>query len=179
MPLSLDTLAADRFRLTPPQRAALGRLGIKTIRDLLYHFPVRYGDTVAARSIETLQKGDTAVIFGKITGLKASKGFRTKMTMATGVVEDETGKIHCVWFNQPYLAKMTPEGAFVRVEGKVSQRRGKTKAAPAGEVGVSRCPETFEVEGSRETLDEPRGRAVIKSAKYSAIRKSPMEPLVK
>jgi ATP-dependent DNA helicase RecG len=132
MPLSLDTLASDRFRLTPPQRAALGRLGIKTIRDLLYHFPVRYGDTVSARSIETLRKGDTAVIFGKVSGLKASKGFRTKITMADGVVEDETGRIHCVWFNQPYLAKMTPEGAFVRIEGKVSQRRSKAKAAAEG-----------------------------------------------
>ncbi len=123
MALTLDTLAADRFRLTPPQRDALKRLGILTVRDLLYHFPVRYGDTVEARHIDGLGKGDNAVIFGKITGLKASKGFKTKVTMADGTVEDETSKIHCVWFNQPYLAKMTPEGAFVRIEGKVSERR--------------------------------------------------------
>ena len=43
--------------------------------------------------------------------------------MAGGYVEDESGKIHCVWFNQPYLAKMTTEGAMVRVEGKVSKRK--------------------------------------------------------
>jgi ATP-dependent DNA helicase RecG len=123
MALNLDTLVADRFRLTPPQREALRRLGITTIKDLVYHFPIRYGDTVEARHIDSLQKGDNAVIFGKITGLKASKGFKTKVTMADGYVEDETGKIHCVWFNQPYLAKMTAEGSFVRIEGKVSERR--------------------------------------------------------
>ncbi|MDB5238935.1 MAG: recG [Candidatus Parcubacteria bacterium] len=123
MALNLDTLAADRFRLTPPQRDALRRLGVTTIKDLLYHFPVRYGDTVEARSIASLKKGDTAVIFGKISGLKAGKGFKSKVAMADGNVEDESGKIHCVWFNQPYLAKMTAEGAFVRIEGKVSQRR--------------------------------------------------------
>jgi len=78
---------------------------------------------VEARSIDSLQKGDSAVVFGKITGLKASKGFKSKIAMADGTVEDETGKIHCVWFNQPYLAKMTPEGASVRIEGKVSERR--------------------------------------------------------
>ncbi len=123
MPLSLNTPVEDRFRLTPPSREALRRLGISDIKDLIYHFPVRYGDTVEARSIETLQKGDAAVIFGKVSGLKASKGFKTKVTMADGYVEDETGRIHCVWFNQPYIAKMTEEGSLVRIEGKVSERR--------------------------------------------------------
>lgn len=123
MPLSLDTPVADRFRLTLPQRDALRRLGISSIRDLVYHFPVKYGDTTESRAIDTLRKGDSAVVFGKITGLKASKGFKSKVTMADGYVEDSTGKVHCVWFNQPYLAKMTPEGANVRIEGKVSERR--------------------------------------------------------
>lgn len=102
---------------------ALKKLGLETINDLLHHFPVRYGDTAKSQTIDGLKKGDTAVIFGKITGLKASKGFRTKIAMANGLVKDDTGGIHCVWFNQPYLAKMTPEGASVRVEGKVSERR--------------------------------------------------------
>ncbi len=66
-----------------------------------------------------------AVVFGKISKLKTSKGFKTKIPMADAWIEDESGKIHCVWFNQPYLAKMTPEGALVRIEGKVSQRRTK------------------------------------------------------
>jgi len=123
MPLNLSTAVADRFRLTPPQKDALRRLGIVTVKDLLHHFPVRYGDTVEARAIESLGKGDTAVVFGKVSGLKASKGWKSKVAMADGYIEDETGRIHCVWFNQPYLAKMTPEGAFVRVEGKVSERQ--------------------------------------------------------
>lgn len=122
-----DITVSEYFRITPIQKDALRKLGITTLRDLLYHFPVRYGDTAESRSIESLSKGDTSVIFGKITGLKASKGFKTKMTMATATVEDETGKIQCVWFNQPYLAKMTPEGAMVRIEGKISQRRSKDK----------------------------------------------------
>lgn len=123
MSVTLQTLVADRFRLTPASKDALKKLGIITVKDLLYHFPVRYGDTVESRNIDTLKKGEPAVIYGKITGLKASKGFKTKITMADGYVEDATGKIHCVWFNQPYLAKMTPEGAMVRIEGKVSERR--------------------------------------------------------
>src|SRR3989344_9079547 len=114
------------FRLNNFQKIALKKLGVTAMSDLLYHFPSRYGDTSETRNISSLGKGDTAVIFGKISKLKTSKGFRTKIPMADAWVEDESGKIHCVWFNQPYLAKMTPEGAMVRIEGKVGERR-KTK----------------------------------------------------
>lgn len=118
-----DSLITENSRLTPPQKTALKKLGINSIHDLLYHFPTRYGDTSETRNISSLEKGDTAVIFGKITNLKTSKGFKTKIPMADAWVEDESGKIHCVWFNQPYLAKMTPEDAMVRIEGKISQRK--------------------------------------------------------
>lgn len=123
--MQINSIITDHFRLIPPQKLALKKLGIHTIKDLLYHFPFRYGDTSQTRNISSLEKGDLAVIFGKITKLKTSKGFKTKIPMADAWIEDESGKIHCVWFNQPYLAKMTPENALVRIEGKISQRRIK------------------------------------------------------
>lgn len=113
----------EHFRLNAFQKKALAKLRIKTIEDLLYHFPTRYGDTSEVRNIGSLIRGENAVVFGKISGLKTSKGFRTKIPMADGTIEDETGKIKAVWFNQPYLAKMTAEDSFVRIEGKVSERR--------------------------------------------------------
>ena len=131
MNISPDMRVSEYFRLTPIQKDALKKMRITTLEDLLYYFPVRYGDTAETQSIDSLKKGDTAVIFGKITGLKASKGFKTKMTMTTANVEDESGRIQSVWFNQPYIAKMTPEGAYVRIEGKISQRRSKPSKSPA------------------------------------------------
>ena len=126
MSISPNTKVSDFFRITTIQKDALKKLGLNTITDLLYHFPIRYGDTAEAKNIDTLSAGDTAVIFGKISKLKISKGFKSKIAMAEGHIEDETGKIHCVWFNQPYIAKMIEEGALVRVEGKISARRNKT-----------------------------------------------------
>ena len=121
--MNLHSSITDHFRITALQKLALHKLGIHTLNDLLHSFPVRYGDTAEARLVNSLQQGESAVIYGKLSGLKTSKGFHTKIAMADGYIEDETGRIHCVWFNQPYLAKMTPEGASVRVEGKVSERR--------------------------------------------------------
>jgi len=114
----------DVFRILPAQTSALKRLGILSIKDLLYHFPTRYGDTGEVTSIDKLHKGDTSVIFGRISVLKTSRAFRKKIPMAEGFIEDETGKIKIIWFHQAYLAKMIPEGSRVRVEGKVSERKG-------------------------------------------------------
>ena len=121
--ISLTTPLSKITRIIEVQARALKKLGIETAGDLLRHFPVRYGDTSEIKNIGGLEKGETAVVFGKVTKLKVSKGFRSRVAMATAQIEDESGRIQCVWFNQPYLAKMIPEGAFVRVEGKISQRK--------------------------------------------------------
>ncbi|HEY4500523.1 MAG TPA: ATP-dependent DNA helicase RecG [Candidatus Paceibacterota bacterium] len=121
--MNLSHNLADCLRILKPQKQALEKLGILTVEDMLYHFPVRYGDPMQSRNIFDLHAGDEAVIYGKISRLKMSRGFRTKIPMADGLIEDNTGKIKAVWFNQPYLAKMIPGGALVRAEGKISQRK--------------------------------------------------------
>jgi len=123
--MNLSTPIEKEFRLTLPHKTALKKMGISTVEDLLYHFPVRYGDTSEVNYIENLNNGDTTVVFGTITGLKTSKAFIKKIPMSEAVVTDETGRIKLVWFNQPYIAKMMREGGLVRVEGKVSERKGE------------------------------------------------------
>lgn len=119
----LGSKVENEFRLNDFQKKALKKLGINTVEDLLYHFPGRYGDTAEMKNVGSLSQGETAVIFGRISGLKTSKAFRKKIPMGEGFAEDETGKIKLIWFNQPYIAKMIPNGSFVRVEGKISARK--------------------------------------------------------
>ncbi len=123
--MNLDSLIEKEFRLIEPQKIAIKKLGLKTIEDLLFHFPVRYGDTSQKKNIGNLIVGEKAVIFGKISGLKTSKGFKSKIPMSEAWIEDESGKIKAVWFHQPYIAKMISEGMFVRADGKVSDRKGE------------------------------------------------------
>ncbi len=119
----INTDIGKIFRLSDTQKQALKKLGIKTAKDLLYHFPVRYGDTAKIQYIENLTAGQNSVIFGKIEKLKTGKGFKTKISMASGVIEDETGEIKVVWFNQPYIAKMLKNGSLIRAEGRISERK--------------------------------------------------------
>ena len=124
MAMNPDSLIEKNFRLNDRQKIALKKLGIKTVEDLLYHFPARYGDTSKMQNISNLIAGDNATVFGKISGLKTGKAFIKRTPIAEATIEDGTGKIKAIWFHQPYIAKMIHEGAFVRVDGKVSDRKG-------------------------------------------------------
>src|SRR3989344_172589 len=112
------------FRLNTYQTRALKKLGIETVRNLLYHFPARYDDTAGAASISGLAKGDKVIVYGKISKLKTAKAWRKKIPLSEGWIEDGTGRIKAVWFHQPHIAKMFSDGALVKAEGVVSERKG-------------------------------------------------------
>lgn len=121
----IDTPLESIFRLSSFQKKALSKMRLKKAEDLLRYFPVRYGEAREIKSIEFLNAGDNAVIFGKISKLKTAKTFKSKVPISTAEVEDSTGKIKLIWFNQPYIAKMFFEGMLVRIEGRVSVKRNK------------------------------------------------------
>ena len=123
MIIKLDTPLELIFRLSPFQKKALSKMGLKNTEDLLRHFPSRYGEAGSVKSIEFLNAGEDVVIFGKIFNLKTAKTFKSRVAISTAEVEDSSGKIKIIWFNQPYIAKMFFEGMLVRIEGRVSVKK--------------------------------------------------------
>lgn len=111
-------------RIDTKQKQALHKLKIKTVRDLLYHFPSRYADLGEITTIDKLVVGEKATIYGQINKLKTGKAFRKRVSMADGEISDQTGKIKVVWFNQPYIAKLIQNGTSVKLSGKVTERKG-------------------------------------------------------
>ena len=110
-----------KFRLDENQKRALRRLKIFTVADLLFHFPARYSDLSIVKKIEKLVPGDMATIYGKVSKLKTKKAFRSRIPMAEGEIEDLSGKIKIIWFNQAYLAKMLKNNESVKLTGRVTQ----------------------------------------------------------
>lgn len=119
--MDLASLIEKNFRLTEIQKNALIRIGLKNIKDLLFYFPSRMSDLAELRQIRDLKSGDSATVYGKISGLKTKKAFRTGRPMGEAWLEDLSGKIKVVWFNQAYMAKMAREGQLVKLSGKVAE----------------------------------------------------------
>ncbi len=115
----------NHFQLKSVQKSALKRLGIQAVRDLLYHFPHRYGEVAQVKNIGSIKEGEEVLVFGKVKKTETGKTFKGRTPIAKATIEDETGVIKAIWFNQPYIAKMAPEGATVRVEGKIGTHNGK------------------------------------------------------
>lgn len=118
-------LLTQHFRIDLPHQKALKRLGITTVRDLLYHLPARYEDVSDIQSVGGLVKDQEAIVFGQLSGLKTRKAWKSKRPIAEGYIEDGSAKIKVMWFNQPYLAKMYQDGMYVKLVGKVTGTDGK------------------------------------------------------
>ncbi len=134
-----ETLVEKAFRLNPEQKKALGRLRIITVSDLLYHFPVRYSDMSTLSNIDTAEAGTLVTLYGKLSKLETKKGFKTKVPMSTGILEDFSGqKVKIVWMNQAYLAKMFHDGDTVKLTGKMTDGKyGKSLMNPE----IERAPD--------------------------------------
>ena len=96
----------------------LGRLGIETWGDLLRHYPRRYEDYSKLVSIADVQLG-AVTIAGTIEKIAARRSFRRKLTVTEAIINDGTGTVKAVWFNQPHLPKSIPEGTEVVLSGKL------------------------------------------------------------
>ena len=81
----------------------LKKLGIKTVKDLLWHLPSRYDDYTETMPISDIEVGQKVNIQGQIIRINSRRLFPKRMTITDAVVQDSTGSIKAVWFNQPYI----------------------------------------------------------------------------
>jgi ATP-dependent DNA helicase RecG len=118
-----------------PERAALlGKLDIRSVEDLLLHRPRRYEDRQRLLKIAQLQLREPAITHGKIVAL-GTKWFRqhTKSIFEV-ILEDGTSRLHCRWWNLPYMEKYFSMGDEVLVFGKLLQLKPRTIDHPETEV---------------------------------------------
>lgn len=100
------------------------------MRDLLYYFPTRYGDAQALSHIRDLKGGDTPIIYAEVKSIRARKAWKSKVNMTEATLEESSGeKIKAIWFSQPYIAKMLPQGTLARFTGTVNERNGQLSLA--------------------------------------------------
>ena len=104
-----------------PRRAALlGRLGIKTVLDLLYYLPHRYEDrrNISPIGDLTLSSETPQTAIGKVTASRLKKLPRG-LSILEVTVSDGTGILTAKWFNQPYLGSRFKAGDEVVLTGAV------------------------------------------------------------
>ncbi len=121
----LETPLTKLFRTTDTQKKALARLGLYTARDLLYYFPVRYGDFSKLSYVKDIKRGEQPIIYAEVKSIRAKKAWQSNMSMSEATLVDSAGDtIKAVWYSQPYISKMLPEGTAAKFMGTVGERAG-------------------------------------------------------
>ena len=112
----------------------LNRLGLNSVRDFLYFFPHRYDDFSRLTKISELSQDMTATVAGKIIDIQSIRTWKKRMAITEALIQDNSGSVRVLWFNQPYIIQNIKKNSLVRMSGKVSwDSKGLYFSSPAYE----------------------------------------------
>lgn len=101
----------------------LAKLNIKTVKDLLWHFPFRYDDFSKVIPVAELKPNQPATIQGTVKKIGLRRTFRQKLVLVEAIIVDDTGGVRALWFNQAYLLKILKPGTRANFAGKIIESK--------------------------------------------------------
>ncbi|MBU0686357.1 MAG: ATP-dependent DNA helicase RecG [Candidatus Margulisbacteria bacterium] len=93
------------------------RMGVSTVEDLLYFLPRSYEDRSLIAPISTLRPDQEVLIKGRVVKAKAERT-RRGFSLFKAVIQDESGSVVAVWFNQAFLDKVIKKDKVLYIAGK-------------------------------------------------------------
>ncbi len=102
----------------------LERLGVVTVRDLLFLLPRRYDDFSALKRIDQLSYGEDVTLAATVWDTKARQA-KSGLHVTSCILADTSGTIEVTWFNQPYLASRLRPGREIMISGRVEEYLGR------------------------------------------------------
>jgi ATP-dependent DNA helicase RecG len=120
----LDTIPVTRVKGVGDKKAqSLADVGVTSVLDLLTTYPRRWVDRTREARVRDLLPGETALVLVTVRSVRRRQ-LRGRRTMVEAVVGDDTGRLHVVFFNQPWRERQLTPGLSVAMYGKVDTFRG-------------------------------------------------------
>jgi len=144
------TLATSIEKITgigPVRAQKLKNLGIETAKQLIEWYPFRYLDLTNVVPISSLRVGQEKTIRAKVTSLSIGRTLRRRMNLIEAALEDDSGKISAVWYNQPYLIQKLKKNSQWIFHGQITLRPRKILQSPLVESQPTIIPIYHETEG--------------------------------
>jgi ATP-dependent DNA helicase RecG len=124
-PAALNAAVTVLTGVGPVNAERLEKLGIHTLRDMLYHFPRRYDDYSQRTTVRNLKYGQQVTVIGTIKSKSNRPPIKKLKKIFEVVVDDGTGALRVAWFNQPWMSKNMQEGDQIVLSGTVDQYLGR------------------------------------------------------
>ena len=115
-----------------PRAAALRRvgprLGIRTVRDLLFYLPRRYDDLRRMRTLGellALPDGELVSVRARVAEVRVEQTWRRRVQRTIALLTDDTGSAEATWFGRRFIERRLRQGEWIIVSGRL-KRRGFT-----------------------------------------------------
>jgi len=118
-PITLDTPIEDLPGIGKVTAQSFRRLGVRSVLDMLYHFPHRYDDYSSQKQIANLEIGAVETVVATVTDVRTF-GMKAGGQALEVLVSDESGDLKAVFFRQPWLARQFNVGTRIVLSGKVT-----------------------------------------------------------
>ncbi len=109
----------------PAKAELLKNLNVHTVEDILLMFPKRHEDRSNFVKIHDLQVGQWQSICGEVIVRGGRQSWFSKKRMFEIAIADDSGRIYCTWFNQPYLEKYLKPATRVVLFGRIDLFKNK------------------------------------------------------
>jgi ATP-dependent DNA helicase RecG len=126
----IDAPLTVLYGVGPETAAQFARLGIKTLRDLLLHFPRRYDDYSRMKTINRLEPDEECTVIGTVREATVRPMRGRPGSMIKVIISDSTGELELTFFNQPHLTKQLVPGRQIVASGRVRQYLGHITMQP-------------------------------------------------
>ncbi len=118
-PITLDTSIELLPGIGKVTAQSFRRLGVRTVLDMLYHFPHRYDDYSSQKKIANLEIGAVETVIATVSDVRTF-GMKAGGQALEVLVSDDSGDLKAVFFRQPWLARQFSVGARIVLSGKVT-----------------------------------------------------------
>lgn len=130
-PLSLDSPLAGTFGIGPARARALADAGLANVRDLLLELPLRHEDRARFASVADLVPGGPPLtLSGTVVDARLVRTRRRGFSVFEATLEDGSGTVGLVFYNQPWLARWLTQGLRIFVHGRAVMKRRVVLEAP-------------------------------------------------
>jgi ATP-dependent DNA helicase RecG len=157
-PEALGRPLSDLRGVGPSLSRKLARLGLTSVDDLLAHAPRRYEAAAPERRIADLLAEEEVAISGEVRRVSVRRP-RRRMAVVRARVDDGSGDVDAIWFNQEWLATRLTPGTPVRLRGRLVRGDFHVRSYDLG--GVSETADYAPVYPAGEEITPKRLRGIV------------------
>lgn len=144
------------------------KIDIRTVGDLLAHYPRDYETFEEPVAIEEAKVGETCAVYASVTAIPNQKKVRNLVILNVNI-RDNSGGMQLTFFNMPFLKKVLKPGGYYLFRGLV-QSRGAAK--------IMEQPKMYSLEEYRKQTNQLRPRyALTKGLTNQAVQKAMQQAL--